>query len=116
MTKKVIAGLSASIAIVLHGAQLTDSGERRDGGSTLIVGKDISAARALDLLAAQQISNSEEQAEAGFDLQVALEAAAAEELAAAESAETPELEPRQVGESENLEDGAPNLGVPISQP
>ena len=83
MTKKVIAGLSASIAIVLHGAQLTDSGERRDGGSTLIVGEDISATRALDLLAAHQISNSEEQAEAGFDLEAALKTAAAAEKTSA---------------------------------
>jgi hypothetical protein len=43
--------------IVLHVADLTDNNERRDAGSTLIIGEDIQSERAVELIAKHRASD-----------------------------------------------------------
>lgn len=81
MAKKV-----TIFCVIANCATITEAGERRDGGSTLEVGSDISAVRAHELFSIGQVSNTPEQHEAGFDLAAALDKAAeAEHRAAAEA-------------------------------
>jgi hypothetical protein len=67
---------AGALSVVLYSANLTEQGERRDAGSEMTVGEDISARRALDLLALGQIGNTEAAIDAGVDLQQALTDAA----------------------------------------